>query len=467
MTFSLGIIGDGTMGTHLARNAASHGERVLVLGHHQEKLEKMKEEAGQPEGLEGTTDLSAFLEQLEKPRVIMLLIPAGKPVAEMSATLLPLLEKGDILLDLGNSHYKETAKRQETFAAKGLSFIGAGLSGGEEGALKGASIMPGGDAAAISKILPLLEKLAAKDFEGRPTTTYVGMGSAGHAVKMIHNGIEYAIMQMISELYGVLKHAYHLDGEAAASFFTSINEGPLRSFLLEKAIQVLGYKDEKTGADLVKVILDKAGQKGTGMWTSQTGLETGVPISIPSSAVEARVESSFKDIRQKLATLFPSSVQEPRESLDSFTKTARDGLLTGIILTFSQGIWLMRELSRTHQWDMNLQEIMRIWQGGCIIRMKLLEELSKDKVATAEHLLEVDSIRELMNVDALRKVTETCIHHHVSCPTFSSSLAYVDNMTSEVTTANLIQGIRDAFGSHTFERNDMEGTYHINWTDHE
>jgi len=464
----IGVIGLGTMGSNLARNIASRDIKVSVYNRTTEKMTKLIEEHGS-EFMEGHEKIEDFINSLEKPRRIMLLVKAGQVVDKIIDNIKPHLDKGDIIIDCGNSLYKDTERRFKNLKEDGLNFFGCGVSGGEEGALNGPSLMPGGHKPSWEKLKPILEAIAARDFSGGPCVTYCGEGPAGHYVKMVHNGIEYGVMQIIAEGYDILKSIYDLKPPELSKIFNTYNQGKLSSYLFEITAEVLSQKDEFQEGYLIDYILDKAGQKGTGRWTAIDALERGIPTPTIVEAVNARVISSFKERRTNLSKLYPSEVQkEDTLSLDEFKKILENAFYLSTLCSYAQGYEMIKTASDEEDWGTNLAEVSRIWEGGCIIRADILNLLHKSyqKSQDVDHLFGIKDIADTITeevINDLRTVVALAAEHGVANPCLSVSLAYFESITQERTSANMIQGLRDYFGAHTYERTDKEGSFHTEW----
>ncbi|MCE9672267.1 NADP-dependent phosphogluconate dehydrogenase [Myxococcus stipitatus] len=463
-----GVAGMGVMGAALALNIADHGFRVTVWDRHPERIDEMHRQHGHPQ-ISGTASLEEFVSRLERPRRILLMVTAGAPVDQMLERLFPLLSEGDVVMDAGNSWFQDTRRREELCRGKGLNFIGVGVSGGEEGARHGPSIMPGGSVKSYALVRPVLEAIAARTDEGL-CVTHVGPDGAGHFVKMVHNGIEYADMQLLAETYDVLHRGLGLSNDAIADLFGQWNQGIAESFLLETSIKVLRKKDPETGKPLVDLVLDKAGQKGTGKWTVQVALDLGVPVPSIASALDARNLSSMKDERVAASR----KLKGPAESLSAEEKAqlaawAHDALYAARVVTYAQGMRLIQVASQEYKWDVSLASMARIWRGGCIIRAKLLTPLREAFTQQPElpNLLVSDAFAPVLERMApqWRKLVATATKVGIPIPVFSSSLAYLDSYRSPELPQNLTQAQRDAFGAHTYQRRDKPdaGFVHSDW----
>jgi 6-phosphogluconate dehydrogenase len=394
------------------------------------------------------------------------MVKAGAPVDAVIAELKPFLSPGDILIDGGNSHYLDTERRGKELAVDGLSFLGVGVSGGEEGALNGPSIMPGGPRDAYERVAPVLTKISAH-VDGIPCCSWIGEGGAGHYVKMVHNGIEYADMQLIAEAYDLLKNAAGLDNAGIAEVFATWNEGDLESFLIEITARIFAVRDSETGGDLVDVVLDRAAQKGTGRWTSESALALGVPATTITEAVFARILSSMKAERVAASAILPGPSGTIAGDSDAFVDAVRDALYASKIVAYAQGFDQMRAAAREHGWSLNMGEIATLWRGGCIIRARFLNRIREVYAEHADirNLLLAPYFTEAVSIaqGSWRRVISQAVELGVPTPAFSSALAYYDGYRRANLPANLIQAQRDLFGAHTYERTDRPGTFHSSW----
>ena len=457
-----GMIGLGTMGRNFLLNIAEHGISGVGFDLDAGKRDLLlKEGAGMP--VDVGSDMADFIAKLESPRNVMMLVPAGPIVDSVIADLLPHLEKDDLIIDGGNSHFTDTERRIAELDAKGVGFMGIGVSGGEEGARHGASIMPGGRRDFYDRIETTLQAVSAK-VNGEPCVDYMGAGSAGHFVKMVHNGIEYGLMQIISETYDYMKNVIGLDDPAMSKTFAEWNDSELNSFLVEITATVLRKKDPETGNPLVEMILDTAGQKGTGKWTSQAAMDFGVPIPTIDSAVSMRQISGQKANRAVVATKYPSTSLPHHSGSVEKVAELKQALHCAFIITYAQGMSLLQQASTDKDYGLNLAAISKIWRGGCIIRSALLEEMRVAYSADANlpNLLLDTKFADVLNalVNHLRNTVSNFVAHGVPAMCFSSVLAYFDAFRTERLPANLIQAQRDFFGAHTYQRIDKEGTFH-------
>ncbi|RED96974.1 NADP-dependent phosphogluconate dehydrogenase [Marinoscillum furvescens] len=457
-----GLVGLGVMGRNFILNVADHGFSSMGLDTDPEKVSALKEE-GANVRVDGTTDAAAFVAALATPRKIMLLVPAGKPVDAVIETLLPHLEQGDILIDGGNSYYADTERRITYLEGKGINFFGAGVSGGAKGARRGPSIMPGGSKDAYEHVRTIFEAASAK-VNDEPCVAYMGRGSAGNYVKMVHNGIEYGLMQLISEIYDVAKKGIGYSNEKLADLFTEWNKGELQSFLVEITAEIFQKKDDLTGKHLVDVILDKAKQKGTGKWTSQNAMDLGIPVPTIDSAVTMREISALKDQRVAADKLYhtPSIGNDKPDA-----KTLGHALFFAYIVSYAQGMSQLAAADEEYNYGLDMETIAKIWRGGCIIRASLLEDIRKayDKNPKLSNLLlDEDFIKTLKTIEGdARIVVQFAVASGIPVAGLSSAIAYFDAFRSGNLPLNLIQAQRDHFGSHTYERTDREGIFHTEW----
>src|SRR5690625_2752074 len=466
-TADLGLIGLAVMGQNLVLNMADNGYTVAVYNRTPQRTEEFLAGPAADSTIIGTDSLEQLVSQLKRPRRVMLMVQAGAPVDAVIDSLVPLLEPGDIIIDGGNSHYPDTDRRLEAHAKRGIRFVGAGISGGEEGARTGPSIMPGGDEAAWPHLQDIFEAIAAR-VDGVPCVRWLGPGGSGHYVKMVHNGIEYADMQLITEAYQFLREKVGLTVKEIADVFKTWNETELKSYLIEITNHILDRVDAETNQPIVDVILDKAGQKGTGKWTSQNALDIGVPSSIITESVFARYVSAFKEERVEAAKhLTGPSVKDEDVDKAYWIEQVKEALFMGKICAYAQGFHQYQQASEQYGWDLNLDEIALIFRGGCIIRADFLNTISDafKEDASLTNLLRAPYFQEKANQyqTALRTVAIKGMENGLSLPCFSAALTYYDGYRSAQSGANLIQAQRDYFGAHTYERIDKEGIFHTEW----
>ncbi|PRG74784.1 NADP-dependent phosphogluconate dehydrogenase [Burkholderia cenocepacia] len=466
---AIGVIGLAVMGRNLALNIESRGYAVSVFNRSREKTDELIAEFP-GRNLVPTYTLEEFVASLETPRRILMMVKAGEATDATIASLKPLLEKGDVLIDGGNTHFTDTIRRNQELAQSGLHFIGTGVSGGEEGALRGPSIMPGGQRDAYDLVEPILKQIAAKaPSDGEPCVAYMGPDGAGHYVKMVHNGIEYGDMQLIAESYSVLKDVAGLTNDELGAVYTEWNQGELDSYLIEITSKIFGKKDEETGKHLVDVILDRAAQKGTGKWTSQNALDLGVPLPLITESVFARVLSSLKTERVAASKMMPGPAAAPFDGdRAAFVEAVRRALYLSKVISYAQGFAQLRTASEEYGWNLDLGTIAKIFRAGCIIRARFLQKITdayaKDP-ALANLLLDPYFKDIAANYQtALRDVVVAAVKAGVPVPAFASAVAYFDSYRSERLPANLVQAQRDFFGAHTFERTDKPGSFHANWS---
>ncbi len=462
----IGVTGLAVMGANLARNLARNGFTVALHNRSVEKTDALLEAHGDEGNFVRTETLVELVESLEKPRRVLMMVKAGAPVDSVIDALVPLMEAGDIIIDGGNSNFQDTRRREAALAMKNLHFVGVGVSGGEEGALLGPSIMPGGSKESYDALGPLLEKISAK-VDGEPCCAWIGTDGAGHFVKMVHNGIEYADMQVIGEAYDLLRSAAGIEPAEQAEIFGTWNEGQLASFLIEITAEVLGHVDARTGKPLVDVIVDSAGQKGTGRWTVQSALDLGSPTSAIAESVFARGLSSQRGQRA-IGQEVLAACEVAVELGAGFVEDVRQALYASKLISYAQGIDMLTSAAKEYNWDLKLDEIASLWRGGCIIRAELLKDITKAYAAEdkpANLLFAPSFAAEIAEVlPAWRRVVATAVQLGIPVPVFSSSLAYYDGLRRKRLPAALTQGLRDLFGAHTYNRVDEEGTFHTQWS---
>ncbi|MCU0428459.1 MAG: NADP-dependent phosphogluconate dehydrogenase [Cytophagaceae bacterium] len=461
-----GLVGLGVMGRNFILNVASHGFSTSGLDRDMEKCNALdKEAAAAGYKAKGYATAKDFVNSLKAPRVIMMLVPAGAPVDAVINDLMPHMSPGDLLIDGGNSFYTDTDRREKFCQEKGFRFIGAGVSGGAKGARLGPSIMPGGSPEAYAMVKPMFEACAAK-VNGEPCVTYIGPGSAGNYVKMVHNGIEYGLMQLLSEAYDIMKRLLGMSNEEIQSTFTQWNKGKLQSFLVEITSQIFLKKDELTGKDLVDFIQDKGKQKGTGKWTSQNAMDLGVPLLTVDASVSMRVISAYKDDRVQAEKLYPVTTKVQAEKAE-LLRQLEDALYFSFIISYAQGMSMLAQASVEYKYNLNLAEIAKIWRGGCIIRAVLLEDITQAFKANAglkNLLLDANFAQKINGVQAAaRSIAALSIQNGIPAACLQASISYFDAMRTGRLALNLVQAQRDFFGSHTYERIDKEGTFHTEW----
>jgi 6-phosphogluconate dehydrogenase len=463
--YAFGMIGLGTMGRSLLLNMADHG--FAVAGHDKDaaKVASLDEE-GKEKDVKAFGDVKEFIQSLTTPRAIMMLVPAGKIVDSVIEELTPLLEKGDILIDGGNSHFTDTNRRVEELEAIGLHFFGMGVSGGEEGARRGPSMMPGGDKDAYNVMKPIFEAIAAH-VDGVPCVTYIGPGASGHFVKMVHNGIEYGLMQLIAETYEILKKGLKLDNDAIGKVFSKWNDGRLQSFLLDITKDIFAYKAPGTDHLLLDDIKDEAKAKGTGKWTSQVAMDLQAPIPTVDTAVSMRDLSKYKELRVQAAGLYSTDEIELNVNAEEFLTSLEQAFYFNMIISYAQGMHLLSLASAEYKYDLKLDEIAKIWRGGCIIRSAFLNDIfnAYQKDAKLAHLLLDSNVHDLVAavVPGTRKVLSATIAAGIATPAYASSLSYFDTFRSKRMPSNLTQAQRDYFGAHTYELVGKEGVFHTQW----
>ncbi len=464
----IGVVGMAVMGKNLALNIESRGYSVALFNRTGAKTTAVVEEHPD-KNFKATYTIKEFVESIEKPRRILLMVKAGPATDATIQELLPHLDKGDILIDGGNTFFKDTMRRNEELANSGINFIGTGVSGGEEGALKGPSIMPGGQKEAYELVAPILEQISAKAEDGAPCVTYIGPNGAGHYVKMVHNGIEYGDMQLIAESYDLMKNILDLSVEEMADIFKEWNQGELDSYLIEITADILTRKDDEgTGKPVIDVILDAAGNKGTGKWTSQSALDLGVPLPLITESVFARYISAYKEERVQASKILSRTNDfEFTGDKKELVEKIREALYFSKIMSYAQGFAQLRVASKEFDWDLPFGEIAKIWRAGCIIRARFLQKITDayDKNPEIENLLLDDYFVEITKKyqQSVRDVVALAVQAGVPVPTFSSAIAYFDSYRAERLPANIIQAQRDYFGAHTYERVDKEGIFHYSW----
>ncbi|MBN2411541.1 decarboxylating NADP(+)-dependent phosphogluconate dehydrogenase [candidate division KSB1 bacterium] len=471
-TNDIGLIGLAVMGENLILNMESHGFSVAVFNRTTSKVDNFIKGRAKGKNIKGCFSIEELTASLKRPRRVMLMVKAGQPVDDFIELLLPHLEKGDIIIDGGNSHFPDTIRRTKYLEEKGLLYIGTGVSGGEEGALRGPSIMPGGSPDAWPHVKNIFQSIAAKVPDGSPCCEWVGSNGAGHYVKMVHNGIEYGDMQMICEAYSLMKNALGMSYEEMHDAFTDWNKGELDSYLIEITRDIMAKKDEETGKPMPEVILDTAGQKGTGKWTSEAALDLGIPAQTVAEAVFARAMSAIKEERVAASKELKGPQIQFTGNKKEFVENIRKALYASKICSYAQGYQLMRAAAEEYKWDLKYGEIALMWRNGCIIRAQFLGKIKEafDKKPDLANLLLDPYFKKIIeeNQSAWRTVVSKAVELGIPVPAFSSALTYYDGYRSERLPANLLQAQRDYFGAHTYERVDKPRGqfFHTNWTGH-
>jgi 6-phosphogluconate dehydrogenase len=463
--YDFGMIGLGVMGSNLLLNMADHGFSVIGYDTNTDKTKALESSATKGTSVKGVNTLPEMIAQLKTPRKLMMLVPAGNPVDSVINDLKPLLQKGDIIIDGGNSHYTDTLRRINELKNIGFHFMGIGISGGEEGARKGPSIMPGGDKEAYEEVAAILKAVAAK-VDGEPCVGYLGKDAAGHYVKMVHNGIEYSIMQLISECYDLMHNGLQLSNEELHLVFKDWDSGEMKSFLLEITAAIFEKKDDKTGNYLVDMILDKAGAKGTGKWTSQEGLDLPMPVPNIDSAVMMRNLSSLIDERKEAGQLYKTSLQKIDMAKEEFLMILKDALYFSTLISYAQGLAMLTTASKELKMDIPLPEVVNVWRGGCIIRSGLLGEFNNAyKNADLKNLLLDENIATSLQQkeSSLQKIVSLAALNNYPATGLMASLNYYNAYRRNLLPTNLIQAQRDFFGAHTYQRIDEPGNFHTNW----
>jgi 6-phosphogluconate dehydrogenase len=461
----IGMVGLGVMGRNMLLNMADHGFPVAGYDKDPSKVAALGQESA-GKNVRSAGDIHDFIALLRAPRPVMMLVPAGPPVDSVIADLLPHLDKGDLLIDAGNSYFKDTIVRARNLAEKGIQFLGVGVSGGEEGARHGASIMPGGPRAAYERVRPVLEAVAAK-VNGDPCVTYLGPGASGHFVKTVHNGIEYALMQLLAETYDLMKRGLGMSTDELRDVYAEWNRGQLASFLVEITSQIFGKMDDRTGKPLVDVVLDVAKQNGTGMWTSQSAMELQVPTPTIDFAVTMRDLSVLVEQRDAASEIYRRPTPPFSGDRKAFIERLGHSLYAAMIVSYAQGMALLATASEKFEFGLDLEAVARIWRGGCIIRAALLEDIRaayRNNPKLPNPILAPElSKKAIANEDDLRGIVCSAIELGVPTPCFMTVLSYLDSYRSAWLPANLIQAQRDYFGAHTYSRVDVKGTYHTEW----
>ena len=467
MRCDIGVVGLGVMGSNLALNMERNGFRVAGYDRDEAKAAAWATGPAAGKNVEAAPSPQALMAVLKKPRRVLMMVPAGAPVDDAISHMKPYLEPGDILIDGGNSFFLDTERRSRALAADGFLFVGMGVSGGEEGALRGPSLMPGGPTEAWEALAPILRAIAAKAEDGEPCVEHMGPGGAGHYVKMVHNGIEYGDMQLIAETYDLLSRGLGMEAAEIGDVFAGWNRGELRSYLVEITAKILGSVDPETGRPLVEVILDEAAQKGTGKWASQNAFDVGAPIPTINAAVESRILSGLKPQREAASRILRGPSGRFAGDRRCLVDAARDALYASKVTSYAQGLGLMSIASKEYGWDLRMERIAKIWRAGCIIRATPLDDImaAYRRNPALENLLLDDAFRDATAArqDAWRLVVRTAVDLGIPVLATGASLAYYDAYRSERLPANLTQGQRDYFGAHTYRRVDRPGTFHTTW----
>ncbi|MFP3036616.1 MAG: NADP-dependent phosphogluconate dehydrogenase [Arsenophonus sp. ER-BJ3-MAG3] len=465
----IGVVGMAVMGRNLALNIESRGYSVSIFNRSKEKIDEVINE-NKGKKLIPCYTIKEFIDSLEKPRRILIMVKSGEAINKIIKLLIPYLDKGDILIDGGNTHFHDTIQRNKELLAQGFNFIGIGISGGEDGALNGPSIMPGGNKKAYDLVSPILQKISAK-VDNEPCVSYIGPDGSGHYVKMIHNGIEYGNMQLISEVYSILKIILRLNNEELADIFTEWNKGELNTYLIEITADILRKKENETDSYLIDIILDKADNKGTGKWSSQNALDLGVPITLITESIFARYLSFLKEERVIAKKIFFGPVVNLLKECDKheFIEKIFRSLFFGKIICYAQGFQQLKVASDKYQWQLNYGEIARIFRGGCIIRAKFLQNIS-DAYSQNPSLINLILAPYFKNIidrfqQSLREIVCFGIQNGIPLPTLTAAITYYDSYRSNMLPANLIQAQRDYFGAHTYKRIDKKGIFHTKWSD--
>lgn len=468
MEYKIGVVGLGVMGHNLALNMERNGFPVAGYDLDAARTQAFLEGPAAGKQIIGVDSPAALMASLETPRRVLMMVPAGAPVDSAIAHLVPHMQPGDILMDGGNSHFMDTERRSRELEAQGFQFIGTGVSGGEEGALWGPSIMPGGQFTAWEATAPILQAIAARAADGQPCVDYMGPRGAGHYVKMVHNGIEYGDMQLIAEIYDLLHRGLGLTASELQAVFNEWEQGELRSYLIEITADIFGRLDEETGRPLLDLILDEAQQKGTGKWASQNSFDLGAPIPTINAAVESRILSSLKAQRVAASRLIRGPQPVYQGERGKLIDAARQALYASKIISYAQGMGLLKMASAEYKYDLKLEGIARIWRAGCIIRADLLERIMEAyrRDPALENLLLDDAFRDAVESrqEAWRFVVQTVVGMGIPVLALGASLAYFDAYRTERLPANLTQAQRDYFGAHTYRRTDREGSFHTDWT---
>lgn len=467
MRYKIGLVGLGVMGRNLALNIERNGFPIVVWNRNPQRMHEFIDEAGEGKALLGVEKLADLMAVLEKPRKVILMVQAGLAVDEVMNQIKPLMDPGDILIDCGNTYFTDTERRYQELEAEGFEFVGSGVSGGEEGAKWGPSIMPGGNSTAWEAISDIFYAIAAKAEDGQPCVEYMGPRGAGHYVKMVHNGIEYGDMQLIAEAYDILHRGLGLSANELHEIFSRWNKGLLKSYLIEITADIFKFIDVETSKPLVDLILDEAQQKGTGKWTSQNALDLGVPVPTINAALQGRIISSLKKERVLASKVLSSPHAKFQGNPEELIKAVENALYASKVTSYAQGLAMLRMASQEYHYDLNIRDIAKIWRAGCIIRASLLGDImvAYERDPQLVNLMLDDSFKNaiLDRLNDWRMVVQTAVGLGIPVPAMNGALSYFDAYRSERLPANLIQAQRDYFGAHTYRRIDKEGIFHTQW----
>lgn len=463
----IGVFGMGVMGQSIALNIANHGYKTVVYNRSVDKTEEFMENAKENQNISAAFTLEEFISSIESPKKVLLMLTAGPVVDKVIDEIIPLLSKGDIIIDGGNTYFKDTMRREAYLKEKGIFFIGAGVSGGEKGALLGPSIMPSGDKNAYQIVKKMFMDISAKTADGFACCTYIGPNGAGHFVKMVHNGIEYADIQLICDVYQIMRDVCGMNALEMQEIFETWNRGRLNSYLIDITAQILKFKDKETNQPILDVILDKAGQKGTGKWTSLEALDIGVPVPSIAESVFTRYLSAMKSEREKASEILLPPSEKRQENKEKLLEDLEKALYAAKICVYAQGYQLLQEASKLYEWSLDLGEISLIWREGCIIRAGFLNDIKKvyDEEQGISNLMVSKMFSKALNEsgEGFRRACMAAIENGVSVPGLMSTLSYFDGYRTKNSSANLLQAQRDFFGAHTYERVDQEGFFHTIW----
>lgn len=465
MQYDIGVVGLGVMGANISKNISKNGFKVTTFDFFDEVKVARESELNEYD-VHISDTIENFVHQLASPKIILMLVKSGEVTDNTIDRLVPLLDEGDILIDGGNETYTNTDRRSKALKEQGVHYIGMGVSGGEEGALNGPALMPGGDKEAYDKVSYIFNQIAAVADDGRPSVSYIGPEGSGHYVKMVHNGIEYADMELISEAYYFMKYGLNMTNQEISDVFHDWNDGELNSYLIEITSEILKFKNED-GEYVIDIILDRAGQKGTGKWTGIEALSLGIPLSMITDSVFMRCLSSLIDERRRISDVYKNEVKIIEDDKETLLESLKRALYLSKILAYQQGFRLLQEASDEYNWDLKLGEISMIWRKGCIIRAQFLEKINQayEDNPNLDNLILDDYFKTIVDnyQQDLRVIAVTAINHSIPMSGFNSAISYFDSITKSRTSANMIQAQRDYFGAHTYERVDKEGSFHTNW----